>query len=367
MNKILFFASSHKIGLTGQLTEQALCLTKMSHGKCLFISGENEQFLGLFKKLDQGMVPYKIIYGLDEHVEFLRLVREFRIIATQFRPDFIEVHTNWQLAIATFVRIIYRLNYSIVYVVHGYRHNYRFRSIISRFLIGASLYLFADHVITPCDFLRKKFGFLKGKNRVIFIGEDEHFFKKYKLPSFDGKLRFIFAGMFRTGKNQDVLIRVLKKYMDASGNRDIELYLPGNGPLLEYCQQLARELGLEDKVIFPGLVNRAEMIDLYLRCQFAFAPTNIETFGHCIVEPFILGRVLITRHIGVADDIIRHGENGFFFDTESDLLKLLLKIIPDHALCVRVAANAYEARDSFRWELVCQKRFDLIYDVPVLA
>jgi glycosyltransferase involved in cell wall biosynthesis len=303
---------------------------------------------------------------MDEHAEFLRLVREFVNIAKEFRPDFIEVHTNWQLAIVTFARIIFRLDYSVVYVVHGYRHNYRFRSIISRFMIGASLYLFADHVITPCEFLRKKFGFLKEKNKVIFIGEDERLFKDCSLPTFDGALHFIFAGMFRTGKNQDVLIKVFNKYIDLSGNKNVKLYLPGSGPLLENCKQLVRKLGLEDNVIFPGLVNRQGIIDLYLSCQFAFAPTNIETFGHCITEPLILGRVLLTRHIGVADDIIRDGENGFFFDDQKDLLQLLLKILPDHALCACVAANAKRCRDAFRWELICQKRFDLIYNLPVI-
>ncbi|ESP63121.1 hypothetical protein SMITH_52 [Smithella sp. ME-1] len=365
MSKIIFFTSSHKIGLTGQLTEQALCFIKMRQGEFLFVSGENEQFSGLFEKLEQNKVPHATITGIDEHAEFSRLVREFRNVAVQFRPDFITVHTNWQLAIAASVRILFGLKYALVYVIHGYRHNYRFRSVIARFLIGTALYLFADHVITPCEFLRKKFGFLKEKNKVIFIGEGEALFEDHPLPSFSGTQRFIFAGMFRPGKNQELLIRVLKQYMDKGGNQDVELYLPGKGELLDNCRALARELGMEEKVFFPGFLNRAEMLALYLRCQFAFAPTNVETFGHCIVEPFILGRVVITRHIGVADDIIRHGETGFFFDTEKDLLDLLLEVLPDYELCERVAAAAKQAREPFRWEKVCQAHFDLIYNLSV--
>jgi Glycosyltransferase len=365
VKRIIFFTSSHKIGLTGQLTEQALCFTKMGQGEFLFISGENEQFPGLFKKLEQNMVPHATITGIDEHAEFSRLVREFKNVAVQFRPDFVTVNTNWQLAIAVLARLLFSLDYSLVYVINGYRHNYRFRSVIARFLIGTALYLFADHVITPCEFLRKKFGFLKEKNKVIFIGEGEALFEDHSLPSFSGTQRFIFAGMFRPGKNQELLIRVLKQYMDKSGNQDVELYLPGKGELLDDCRTLARDLGLQDKVFFPGFVNRAEMLALYLRCQFAFAPTNVETFGHCIVEPFVLGRIVMTRHIGVADDIIRHGETGFFFDTERDLLDLLLAVLSDHALCARVAANAKQAREPFRWEMVCQAHFDLIYNLSV--
>jgi glycosyltransferase involved in cell wall biosynthesis len=362
VKRIIFFTSSYKMGLTGQLTEQALCFTKMGQGKFLFISGEKEQFPGLLKKLEQHMAPHATITGIDEHAEFSRLVRELRNVAVQFRPDFVTVHTNWQLAIAALARLLFSLDYSLVYVIHGYRHNYRFRSVIARFLIGTALYIFSDHVIAPSGFLKKQFGFLKEKNKVIFIGEGAALFDDHPLPSFSGTLRFIFAGMFRTGKNQALLIRVLKQYIVKSGNQDVELYLPGKGELLDDCRVLARKLGLEDKVFFPGFVNRAKMLALYLRCQFAFAPTNVETFGHCIVEPFILGRVVMTRRIGVADDIIRHGETGFFFDTERDLLDLLLAVLPDQALCARVAANARQAREPFRWETVCQAHFDLIYD-----
>lgn len=364
MTRIICFVSSHKIGLGGQLTEQAICLNKIGKAEFLFISGENEQFPGLFDIFRQNTMPHLTINGLDEHKNFLHLVKDFRKIATSFCPDFVEVHTNWQLAIAVVTRLFFKANYSIVYVIHGYRHNYYLRSIIARFIIGSALLLFADHVIAPSSFLKKKFGFLKEKVKVIFIGEDESFFNDYPLPVFEGKLRFIFAGMFRPGKNQEFLIRVIKKYIEVSGNKDVELYLPGDGPLLEKCRSLSNELGLEEKVVFPGFIKRDAILPLYLKCQFAFVPTNVETFGHCITEPFVLGRVVFSKHTGVADDIITHGETGFFFNQEDDLLATMLKVAPDHDLCIRVAANARKLNDQFRWELICRKRFELIFDKP---
>ncbi len=365
MKRILFFTSSHKIGLTGQLAEQAICFTKMRQADFLFISGEKEQYPGLFRRLEQNNVPYATIAGIDEHAAFFRLIRGFKTVTEKLRPDIVTVQTNWQLAIAAVARFLFRLDYSLVYVLHGYRHNYRFRSVIARLLIGAALNIFADHVIAPSTFLRKQFSFLKEKNKVIFIGEDAALFEDYPLPSFSGTHRFIFPAEFRSGKNQALLIRLIKQYIDRIGNKDVELYLPGKGPLIESCKALAVELRIEDKVFFPGFLNRTEMRELYLRCQFALVPSNVETFGHCIVEPFILGRVVLTHHLGVADDIIRHGETGFFFDNEADLLKLLLEIVPDQELCMRVAANARLGRDPFRWEQVCQKYFDLLYNLPV--
>jgi len=362
LNRIIFFTSSYKIGLTGQLTEQALSFAKNYRNQFLFVSGEKEQFPGLFNKLDNN-VNNAVISGLDDHSEFRRLITEFNYYVDQFQPEFVTVHTNWQLAIVTAVKHLYRKKYSIVYVVHGYRHNFRFRSVVAKYSIGLALWLFADRVITPSSFLKRQFGFLRHKNVIIFIGEDEAFFRKYSAPSFTGTKGFVFPGEFRAGKGQELLIRVIKRYIDVSGNNDVELYLPGKGENLEKCKSMCKRLGLEKKVIFPGFLNREQMHQLYLKCQFALIPSNVETFGHCIVEPFILGRVVISRHVGVADDIIISGKTGFYFDSEKDLLKVLLAVASDEGLCKTVAKNAFDHRDQFRWDNICKQHFDLIYDI----
>ncbi|MCX5869801.1 MAG: glycosyltransferase family 4 protein [Deltaproteobacteria bacterium] len=359
---ILCFTSSHKIGLTGQLTEQAIAFSKIPAASFTFLSGEKEQFPGLFNRLDQAQSPYVTIAGLDDHADYGRLVTEFKSLVEAAVPDWVTVSTNWQLAIAVSARLLSRRNFKILYIMNGYRHNYRFRSIIARFLIGTGLYLFADDVITPCSFLKNKFNFLGSKNKIVFIGEDDALFDSHPPPDFHETKRLVFPGEFRTGKNQDMLIRAVKRYIEKTGDTDIELYLPGKGERLEECKALCRKLGLQDKVHFPGFINRTEMLNLYLICQYALVSSNVETFGHCIVEPFILGRVVITRHVGVADDIIRHEETGFFFNDENDLVELLLHILPDQHLCAKVAANARKERDQFRWENICQQYFDLVYN-----
>jgi glycosyltransferase involved in cell wall biosynthesis len=254
--------------------------------------------------------------------------------------------------------------FKIVYVVHGYRHNHRFRSFIARHIIMAALFFFADHVVTPCTFVRKKFRLLGRKNCVIFLGGSEALFADHLPPLFSDTKRLIFPGEFRKGKNQEMLIRILKRYVEITNDCDIELYLPGRGERLERCKSLCRKLGIVDKVFFPGFIDQKKMLDLYLKCQYALIPSGVETFGLCITEPFILGRVIITRHVGVADDIIFDGETGFFFNGEEDLLALLLKILPDHALCARIAANARSGRYQLRWENICRRYFDLIFEAP---
>jgi glycosyltransferase involved in cell wall biosynthesis len=363
LKRVIFFTSSYKIGLTGQLAEQACTIAARYRKEFLYISGENEQFPGLFKKLDQCRANYKKINGLDVHKDFFRLIKELIKCVDQHRAGIVHVRTNWQLAIAVAAKYLYRRKYSIVYTIHGYRHNFRLRSIIAKYLIGLNLYLFADVVITPSSFLKNEFAFLGAKNKLLFIGEDNEFFVKYKAPSFTDTKRIIFPGQFRVGKKQDLLIRVIRKYIDKTGDDNIELYLPGEGQNLETCKLLSKKLRLENKVFFPGFLNRFQILQYYLMCQFAIIPSNIETFGHCIVEPFILGRVVITRPVGVAKDIITPDQTGCLYNTEEELLEILLEVLSDKDKCRLISKNAFDRRNMFRWENICDRYLELIDDL----
>lgn len=360
MKKVIFFTSSHRIGLTGLLAEAACFLNKERGKTFLFISGEREQFPGLFDKLRHNNVSHEKIPGLDDHKDLFRIIKEFNLLVDQFKPGIVHAQTNWQFVIVVMTKVLHRQHFSIFYTVHGYRHNYRWRSIAARYIIGLGLYLFADKIITSSSFLKNKFSFLKGRNAIIFLGFDDNSLSECDPPAFNGMKRMIFPGEFREGKNQDVLIRVLKKYIEKTGDNDVQLYLPGEGKKLTNFKRLVSQLGMEQKVFFPGFLARNQMIELYRKCQFAVVPSNVETFGLCIIEPFVLGRVVISRHVGVADDVITHGENGFLYDTTEELVELLIKVLPDEEKCARVARKAFDGRDVFRWSNLTERYLALI-------
>jgi glycosyltransferase involved in cell wall biosynthesis len=360
LNKVIFLTSSHRIGLTSLLAEAACALNKERGETFLFLSGEREQFPGLFDKLRDNHVNHEKIIGLDDHKQLFRIIKEFARLVDQFKPDIVHSQTNWQFVISLMTRMLHRKKYFIFYTVHGYRHNYRWRSIAARYMIGLGLYLFADKIITSSTFLKNKFSFITGRNEVIFLGLEDRFLGDFDPPAFNGIKRIMFPGEFRKGKNQDMLIRALEKYIHETGDSNVELYLPGEGEKLKEYRKLVSKLSLEKKVFFPGFLTRDQMIELYLKCQFAVIPSNIETFGLCITEPFALGRVVISRHVGVADDVISHGENGFLYDTEEELLKLLIEILPDKEKCSSVAQKALQRRDIFRWGELTEKYLALV-------
>lgn len=321
----------------------------------MFVSGENEQLPGLHDRLFNVGARAAILHGLDDHLHFFELVRSFYMLSKEFQPGLVHVQTNWQLAIAVCVKYWYRQPYSLAYTLHGYRHNFAFRSVFARYLIGLSLSLFVDKVYMSSTFLKDRFKILRKKTEILFLGVDEAYFNcMTPLPPLDEK-GVIFPGEFRAGKNQEMLIHAVSKYIEQTHDTSLKLYLPGAGKKLESCKVLARKLGIEGNVVFPGFVDRDQILALYQRCHCAVVPTNIETFGLSIVEPFVLGRVVISRRVGIAGDLLIDGYNGFLFDTETQLIEALRTAFTNEHLLRQVTDRTREERNLFRWQNITQQ------------
>lgn len=126
----------------------------------------------------------------------------------------------------------------------------------------------------------------------------------------------IFPAQFRHGKNQDVIIRAFAKHIKQTNDGDSRLILPGAGDLLNEMKRLADSLGISNRVEFPGLLSKEDIRQLYLKSNIGIVSSNSETFGQSIVEPFVLGRCVISRPVGIANDIIQNGVNGYIYNHE---------------------------------------------------
>ena len=149
-----------------------------------------------------------------------------------------------------------------------------------------------------------------------------------------------------------MLVEALRLYMEHTGDRTARLYLPGDGPLREQVMRKAAEDGVGEYVEFPGKLLKSEVLDLYGNCNVALVSTNVETYGQCITEPFMLGRCLLTQRIGVAIDIIRDGENGMFFTDAESLARILENLHAHPEKVVEMGDRAFADRKLFSRDAV---------------
>lgn len=360
--KLLFFASDFQFGLTPYLVDQAIAL-KSKIKNIYVVSGEKSIEKGLEQRLDENDIKLFRINGLDEHSDFFTLSAQIARIIVDLEIDVVHVQTNWQLCLVSYGKYkkIRPLKIKVVYTIHSFRHNYKIKSVFARWIISLELFLLADKIICSCSYMADKFRILKYKIAHIPLGVNDLFFKSTKSDAnINNALKMIFPGYFRIGKNQDLLISAFARYISLSDDSTSVLYLPGDGPLKKDMISLAYEKGISERVIFPGFLSKKELADLFQQCNIGLIPTNSETFGFCIVEPYVMGKCVICRPVGVAVDIIKNKENGFLFDNENDLVEILLSINADKSLLISLPQKAKQFRENFKWSNIAETYYEVL-------
>lgn len=126
-------------------------------------------------------------------------------------------------------------------------------------------------------------------------------------PSFSASNRIIFAGQIIRGKGLDVLLRALKLCQ-----QPFELVVLGSGSHQAHCEALARELGLADRVRFPGFVSQEVLAGFYADASLVAVPSvwpePIATIG---LEVLRYGLPVVGFDAGGIRDWLRDGETGY--------------------------------------------------------
>jgi len=349
--KLLFFASDYKIGLSTLLTQELIAF-KNAGINLTCVAGENEQEYGLSEQLRKQDIDIIRIQGLDNHANFKFLSKQITSIIKENAISHVHVQNNWQLLMVTYCKYAKFVpeRFSIIYTLHGFRNNHVVKSYLAVIIIGFFLFLFANKIIVMSEYVKKKFFFLSYKIKKLYLGVDSSFFEKRENEIPTDIIRMVFPAQFRLGKNQDLLIDAVERYKKQNPESPIELYLPGTGEFLNDSIQLVKNKKLEDVVFFPGQCTKDEIRKLYEQCNIGVVSSNSETFGQSIVEPFVLGRCVITRKVGVAIDIIKDGESGFFYDTSEELTAILQEISKDINIVKRIGNSNFLNRGMFSWQ-----------------
>ncbi len=147
-------------------------------------------------------------------------------------------------------------------------------------------------------------------------------------------------------------------------NPEWEYKIVGDGDYVPKLKEIARDAGVEDKVIFTGRVSDEEMRTLYQGCRAFVLPSGKEGFGIVFVEAMIYGKIGIGGNQGGTPEIFRDGEEGFLVKPGSveeiyhamckckDEEKLqemghrAIKRVHDHFLYERLVKTVYETLDE---------------------
>lgn len=136
----------------------------------------------------------------------------------------------------------------------------------------------------------------------------------------------LFIGELRDIKGVDVLLRALKI---VSTKRPVTAVIVGSGPDAESLRALASDLGLGDRVRFPGAMPASQAFPLG---RVLAVPSRAESFPYVVLEAGAAGMPLIATNVGGIPEIVAGTDTGLVPpDDETGLAGALQSALEDPA------------------------------------
>lgn len=149
----------------------------------------------------------------------------------------------------------------------------------------------------------------------------------------------LFVG--RLGKEKNVAFLIKSFHYVQSKYPNTRLVLVGKGPQESYLSQLCRQLNIEDKVIFTGVLPRQVIVHCYASADLFVFPSVTDTQGLVIGEAQATGLpVVAIRAFGPAE-MVSHLEDGILTDPSlPSFTDAILQLLEDQSLYNRMSKNA---------------------------
>jgi glycosyltransferase involved in cell wall biosynthesis len=88
------------------------------------------------------------------------------------------------------------------------------------------------------------------------------------------------------------------------GRVDVRVYMAGDGPLRGHLEQLARELGVHERIVFMGSVANHEMPGVFSSADLVVIPSLVEATSIAALEAMSCERVVAASRVGGLPEII---------------------------------------------------------------
>lgn len=161
-----------------------------------------------------------------------------------------------------------------------------------------------------------------------------------RLLGLSGKLVLGFTGFMRSWHGLDALIGLLRA-PDAPSN--LHILLVGDGPARPDLERQVRELGLEERVTFTGLVDRSAVAGFIGAFDIALQPRAVEYASPLkLFEYLMFGKAIVAPNQPNIGEILTHDENALLFDAArpEDMVDAILRLAADADLRSRLGTAA---------------------------
>ncbi len=162
---------------------------------------------------------------------------------------------------------------------------------------------------------------------------------------------------FRPVKRTQDVVKIFNEVQKAIPSK---LLMVGDGPDRLKAENLVKQLGIEEKVLFLGNSNEVAKILCY--SDVFLLPSQTESFGLAALEAMAAKTVVISTNTGGLPEVNIHNETGFLSDLGDvhDMAKNAIKVLKDEETLQKFKQSAKEHTKLFSLEEVLPE-YEKIY------
>lgn len=145
---------------------------------------------------------------------------------------------------------------------------------------------------------------------------------------------------------------VCKKYPD------VTFILTGKGPLLGKLQEKVKELGLNEKFIFTGYVDKNKLIQLYQNATIYVLPSHYEGLPTVLLEAMSCSLPVVATAISGNLEVISSGKNGILTPPKSPekMADAVSMLLDDDKMRKELGKNARDTvEEQYTWDIISEK------------
>lgn len=289
-------------------------------------------------------------------------ISEFEQIVDGFQPDVIHSHTYK-------AELVSRENprKGIKYITHVHGPFYEFDSFAFKTLTSKTsltryferLRIFKRYSQINNQFitisaaidqqLRKQLGY-KWSDQIHLIPNaiDYKKFEAEPHPPTSRDIQLISVGRMFPVKNHSFLIDVLSELNNIDPGFNCKLLIAGHGPLMSDLERKVKQLGLEELITFPGLVDNVQTE--LKKAHVYIHSARIEPFGLTLLEAMAASLPVVSIDGGGNRDFIINNQNGFLLSRDTspeEFAQKIIDVIGDQENYLRLAKTANETAQQY--------------------
>jgi len=256
----------------------------------------------------------------------------------------------------------------LILTLHGFPRGFTKLTHKTYFhLIGKKTLTAAKKIIAVSNAVKREFkaiGVQKEQISIIPNGIDLEGFKhmpdgknfKKRMNIKENERMALSIGRLEEVKGFHHLIMALDKIREKTA--PIKLVIAG--PEFNYGQQLRKlvaETKMADRVIFYGPIDGREKLEALAATDIAIMPSIYEGFSIFLLEAMAAGKPVIATKTGVAQELIKHGKNGFLINPGNveELSGKIIEILNNNRISSLMAQESRNTANAFDWKKMAEQ------------